>query len=458
MTEEGRQRDFWTNPSVKALAPSGDPIAVMTEMAKLLVFGALEKGWQGPPFDPFWLAEHRGLSVVPRDDVPDARTVKSSNGRAVIEYNPNQPPARVRFSLAHEIGHTLFENYLEAPRNRTQLLQDHDDAWQLELLCNIAAAEILMPEGPFIREVEGEINIEKLMTVRKKYDVSPEAFLIRTARTTNQPIAIFAAARSSDEDRSEYRLDYCIASNSSPIKMASGLRIPEETVLKECVAIGFTARGIERWGGTEVVVECVGIPPFPGRVFPRVVGLLRPRDQNAIESSSITYLKGDITEPRGAGSRIVAHIINDKSSTWGAGAASAIAKRWPSAHSDFKNWSIARREEFDLGTIHEYEVSEGLWVISMVAQHGYGPSSKPRIRYAALRSCLELLARAASEHNASVHMPRIGTGFAGGNWKVIEDLVTEGLVSRGIKVIVYELPNNREKSQMYLDSAIATSA
>ncbi|MGA1975790.1 MAG: ImmA/IrrE family metallo-endopeptidase [Conexivisphaerales archaeon] len=463
MVESGKHDKFWTNPSVRALAADADPIAFVTEKAKSLVFRAVEDGWQGPPFDPFWLAKYCGLSAVPRNDIPDARLVALTKANTVIEYNPNQPRARVRFSVAHEIGHTLFPDYPETTRNRMQLLQERGnerlrpDEWQLELLCNLAAAEILMPSGFIVDEVDGEISIERLMSLWQRFDVSPEAFLIRIASATNQPVSIFAAARLDDGSLSDFRLDYCIPSPLSPVRMAPGLRIPNDTVLKECTAIGFTAKGMERWGGTEVLVECVGIPPYPGRTYPRVVGFLRPRNQVASEQLAIAYVKGDITQPRGTGQRIIAHIVNDKSSIWGAGAALAIAKRWPEAQSDFKNWSIAKREDFDLGVVHECKVSDDLWVVSMVAQHGFGQSTKPRIRYFALRDCLLRLGTFASGRQASVHMPRIGTGFAGGNWKIIEDLIMETLISRGVRVLVYDLPRSREESQMFLDSAFVAS-
>jgi len=78
----------------------------------------------------------------------------------------------------------------------------------------------------------------------------------------------------------------------------------------------------------------------------------------------------------------------------------------------------------------------------MIAQHGYGPSPKPRIRYVHLRTCLDKLAEFALGHGATVHMPRIGTGHAGGQWNIVRELVDEGLVRRGIEVTVYELPES----------------
>ena len=70
----------------------------------------------------------------------------------------------------------------------------------------------------------------------------------------------------------------------------------------------------------------------------------------------------------------------------------------------------------------------------MVAQHGYGPSTRPRIRYGALTDALDQLEAIASDRRASVHMPRIGVGHAGGNWELISELIDERLVRRGVPV------------------------
>ena len=39
---------------------------------------------------------------------------------------------------------------------------------------------------------------------------------------------------------------------------------------------------------------------------------------------------------------------------------------------------------------------------------------------------------------ASVHMPRIGCGLAGGKWEEIEPIITDELTSQGIEVSVYD--------------------
>jgi hypothetical protein len=85
-------------------------------------------------------------------------------------------------------------------------------------------------------------------------------------------------------------------------------------------------------------------------------------------------------------------------------------------------------------------------VFSMIAQRGYGASSEPRIRYASLEACLSALANRAKQENASIHMPRIGTGQAGGSWGIISELLEEKLVRQGISVTVYDLPETVNRS------------
>lgn len=128
---------------------------------------------------------------------------------------------------------------------------------------------------------------------------------------------------------------------------------------------------------------------------------------------------------------------------------------------DFKDWAVLNRDKFSLGNTRTSLVSDKLYVVSMVAQHGYGESVKPRIRYAALRDCLQQLKEIAVSKSASVHMPRIGTGYAGGNWSYIIELIDEILVRNGIDVTIYTLPDyepGETQGLLRLDTRIQTGA
>jgi hypothetical protein len=64
--------------------------------------------------------------------------------------------------------------------------------------------------------------------------------------------------------------------------------------------------------------------------------------------------------------------------------------------------------------------------------------SGPPIRYDAVWECLHTLAGHAVRLHASVHMPRIGCGLAGGTGDRVEPLVTEALGAGDVRTVVYD--------------------
>lgn len=154
----------------------------------------------------------------------------------------------------------------------------------------------------------------------------------------------------------------------------------------------------------------------------------------------IRYVVGDATRPAGEGPRVIAHICND-SGGWGRGFVTAVSGRWPEPERRYRDWFAGREAiPFDLGQVQLVAVEEQLWVANMIGQHGTRREDQPApIRYDAVRACLQRVAAFAVEHDASVHMPRIGTGLAGGSWEEISGIIEAELVARGIAVTVYDL-------------------
>ena len=432
---------YWTNASVIALTAGREPIDTIAEEARKAILEFTEAGGSLRPLDPFALAQFRGISVIPRDDVRDART-KYLGGKFIIEFNPNRPRGRVRYSLCHEITHTLFPDCGEKVRNRATHEEMVEDEWQLEMLCNVGAGELLMPFGTLPDFNEQMLSIETLMQLRKDYDVSTEALLLRVARIAPSQCCVFSASRR--KTGTDYQIDYVRPSKPWRALIPNGFRLPKTSVVRHCTAIGYTETGIEQWLTTlgDVRVECVGIPPYPDQIYPRVMGIFIPTSPSRNVLNKINYRRGDATDPRDEGDyRIIAHIVNDKTAVWGGVFARAVKKRWPRAQTDFERWSAEEKRNLSLGNACLAEVDDRLAVFTMVAQRGYGESNKPRIKYSALNLCLESLADAAERHGASVHMPRIGSGQAGGSWEIISELIEDALCGRGIKVYVYTLPN-----------------
>ncbi len=157
-----------------------------------------------------------------------------------------------------------------------------------------------------------------------------------------------------------------------------------------------------------------------------------------IAMGKIHYIKGDATRPIGEGNKIIAHICNDIGG-WGAGFVLAISKRWKEPERKYREW-FHSGGNFSLGRIQIVQVEDTVSVANMIAQTGISPSrGVPPVRYDAVRTCLDNLAKTAAEMNAQIHMPRIGCGLAGGSWDKIEPIIQETLITRNIDVFVYDL-------------------
>lgn len=161
---------------------------------------------------------------------------------------------------------------------------------------------------------------------------------------------------------------------------------------------------------------------------------------------SLAYVKGDATKPAGTGPRFIIHCCNDLG-LWGAGFVLAISRRWPEPEEAY--YRLEKEEGgYRLGKIQIVKVEEHLWVVNMIGQHGVGrkrEKSLPPIRYKAIRHALQQVAFYAQSvsykgpyKRVSIHCPKFGAGLAGGDWRVIEQLLREELVDKGLEVTVYE--------------------
>ena len=156
--------------------------------------------------------------------------------------------------------------------------------------------------------------------------------------------------------------------------------------------------------------------------------------------AGIAYIKGDATCPQAKGVKIICHVCNDIGG-WGKGVVLALSKRWEEPEAEYRKWYAAGKGGgFALGAVQFVQVEPYIWVANMVGQRGTKRgSSGPPIRYEAVAACLAQVAAKAREFGASVHMPRIGCGLAGGKWSEIEPLIEQHVVGAGVPVTVYDL-------------------
>jgi O-acetyl-ADP-ribose deacetylase (regulator of RNase III) len=180
-----------------------------------------------------------------------------------------------------------------------------------------------------------------------------------------------------------------------------------------------------------------------------------------IELMPIKFIKGDATNPTDGNTKIIGHICNDIGG-WGKGFVMALSQRWKKPELEYRNWfkkdeldqtdtvqferlesrdKYSNEKKFELGNVQFVKVADDIWIANMIAQRGIRPNEDgvPPIRYTYVSECLERVRHFAKRQNASVHMPRIGCGLAGGQWNEIEEIINKNLIAHEIKTVVYDL-------------------
>jgi len=152
---------------------------------------------------------------------------------------------------------------------------------------------------------------------------------------------------------------------------------------------------------------------------------------------TLRYLKGDATDPKGKGTKIIVHCCNNLGA-WGAGFVLAVSRRWPEPEAAYLDWSL--KGLLELGKVQFVSVEDednDIIVANLVGQSGLiGPANPNPIRYTAIEKGLRVVAAEAKKRNASIHMPRMGCGLAGGSWDKMEPIISQAL--KGLDVTVYD--------------------
>jgi hypothetical protein len=177
-----RHPAFLNHPSVQALLSSdsttGCPRQAIRNRVRAVVSDLLAWGWVGPPFDLEIAASLRGFRVEITDGIGEERDGWVVHGPTPkIVVNAGSPWVRKRFTVAHEIVHTLFPDF--KPRAITQGWRYRADGQSpVEQLCQLGASEFLMPFPAFSELVTGQPETVALgIRIAQTFEVSLEAAL-----------------------------------------------------------------------------------------------------------------------------------------------------------------------------------------------------------------------------------------------------------------------------------------
>jgi hypothetical protein len=167
--------------------PKVDPIRIIESKARTLTHRARSMGWAGPPFDVSVLASLAGLQVkgAVRLGSEEAAILMGT----AIFTNVDQAVVRQRFSMCHEIVHPFFPDWQNAPHFSWRGTEDPDR--EVELLCQLGAAELIMPHWCFIEAARAlPMTLETAALLADRYWVSFEAAARRLVALSSEPVAL----------------------------------------------------------------------------------------------------------------------------------------------------------------------------------------------------------------------------------------------------------------------------
>ncbi len=191
-------RHIYSHSSVVSLIErhhgiSQDPREIMQHLIRIRIDAARNLGWDGPPYDPRFLASTMGINSEKSKKLilsEDAELHPTPDGKLVIRYNPDKPRTRQNFSIAHEIGHTFFPEYEDQFKARHELGRFDPDS-EVEYLCDLGASEIVLPAPEFDIDVRRwGISLASLKKLSTRYEASREASAIRMIGTDICPCAL----------------------------------------------------------------------------------------------------------------------------------------------------------------------------------------------------------------------------------------------------------------------------
>ena len=184
------------HPHVRAIMDetgTGDPFEAVRIKARNAVAHYHQFLAESPPFNMRAVASTFGLHWSEDDPrySADSEISPESDGRVVLRVNKSRPETRQRFSIGHEIGHTLFPEYelsVQCRKATDRTWADPNDL--IETLCDTAASELLFPTPWFSdRILAMPFCAAAIATLADDYKASREATARRFVEIHEEPLA-----------------------------------------------------------------------------------------------------------------------------------------------------------------------------------------------------------------------------------------------------------------------------
>ncbi len=227
--------------------------------------------WKGPPFCPTALADIEGIIVekAPCDIRSDGR-IFAKGGQVYIQYAEGPSNERIRFTICHELAHTLFPDCFKRERRRSPAEKAE---WEFENLCNTAAAEFLFPLEEFSREIgTGILTGDRIKSLAQLYEASVDATAIRCVKLCKVAASVVFAEYKQPEKGKIVSLfaQYSIPNDNFALPIRKGLKINSKSVanraFQEQQVLSATSESWMvhgKWGRFRV--EAIPLPKFQSK-------------------------------------------------------------------------------------------------------------------------------------------------------------------------------------------------
>jgi hypothetical protein len=176
------------------LASPGTPDA---KLVVQLARDTLDELTLEPPISHEIVASFRDVIRIEEADIPWSGHIAQTTEGLVITVRASHPWRRKRYTFFHEIKHTYMRGFGVQIQYRCHpgtpgdatAAQDH----ALETLCDLGAAELLLPRTMFLDDLAGNtITLDLVEQLADRYDASLEATARRVVTLHPQPTLLVA--------------------------------------------------------------------------------------------------------------------------------------------------------------------------------------------------------------------------------------------------------------------------
>jgi hypothetical protein len=176
------------DPSVQRLCAlhgyRGDPVDLVTELCGDLAGESAEL-----PVDLDYLASLRHIRRPLHIDMAEAGSIHYESSSYVVRLRAADSRQRRRFTFAHEIVHTFFlEADAESSGRTDEGVGEFKNDSGEEYLCDVGAAELLLPREPFTRVCPDRPVMSDVVALASLFDSSIEATARRVVALTTTPL------------------------------------------------------------------------------------------------------------------------------------------------------------------------------------------------------------------------------------------------------------------------------